>query len=50
MAQVEDGFSRQRLAALASDCERPYLADFRVFQVRRGSEDLLVKTDFTQTT
>ena len=50
VAQVEDGFSCRRLAALASDGEWPYLANFRVVQVRRDSEDLLVRTDLTRTT
>ena len=45
IVQVEDGFSRPRLSALVNDGQRPYLADFRVVQVRRGSEDLLVKNE-----
>ena len=50
MVQVEDGFSRPRLAALANDGQRPYLANFRVVQVRRGTEDLLAKSELDSET
>jgi len=30
--------------------KRPYIHDFKVVQVRRGSELLWTKTDYTQTT
>ena len=49
MVHVEDGISRQRLTALANEGQRPYLAGFRVVQVSRGSEELMVKTELTQT-
>ena len=50
MVEVEDGISRQRLAALSSDEQRPYLADLKALRVRRGSEDLMMKTDLKGTT
>ena len=50
MPDVEDDISRQRLAALSDEGERPYLADVKIVQVRRGSEKLLLKTGHRETT
>ncbi|KAF0299924.1 Lysine--tRNA ligase [Amphibalanus amphitrite] len=41
--QLEDGISRQKLYKLSQTDERPYLAQMRVVQFRRGDERLFVK-------
>ena len=50
MMDVEDGISRQRLPALSSDGRLPYLAEVKVVQVRRGTEELFVKQGLNEPT
>lgn len=50
MVQVEDDVRRQRLTVLSNDGQWPYLADLRVVQVPRGSEDRADRAELTQTT
>ena len=49
MTQTEDSISRHALKVLADEGERPYLATFKVVQVRRGSTELWTKTSFEAT-
>ena len=50
MIDVEDGISRRRLTALSNDGQRPFLAEVKVVQVRRGTEELFVKQGLDEPT
>ena len=50
MPAVTDVISRSRLATLSRAGERPYLADARLIQVRRGSTCIYLKTSFNAPT
>ena len=49
MVQTEDSISRHALKVLAEEGERPYLATFKVVQVKRGSTELWTKTSLSDT-
>ena len=50
LVQTEDSTSRHALKVLAEDGERPYLATFKVVQMKRGSTELWTKTSLNDTT
>ena len=49
MLELKDGVSRGKLKALQQESDRPYLADFKVIEVRAGSELLYTKKQLNQT-
>ena len=50
MILAEDSINRHALKVLAEEGERPYLATFKVVQVKRGSTELWTKTSLNATT
>ena len=50
LLQFADGISKNKLKTLQQEGDRPYLADFKFIEVRRGSELLFTKNELDQST